>query len=488
MARTNRFANPSYEVDVVGLAFDGADTASVTRVSGAGDALVGTWAAEWVLGATPGAATSLRQEVAGAVTPGEWVAAVTPVRCEGGTAWYRTRVTFYNGVTLVSSSGFGDMLSSSASYVEPSVAALVPATANRAVVELFVYSSVGGAAPTAALVSTTDAWIAAVAGTESQAAMNTAPYFDGSSTDTSVSTYTWTGTPGSSTSLETATLGLYVSRAPDAGAPQAAIIITGLSEVSTSVITVQTSWDGGERWHDVRGAVAETVQGTAFFRDYVPALNVPVLYRVLVLSGPGFLDPLRTQVELTIPEPWAWLQDPLDPRTAVKVATQCPPDGGLFLVEGSLAESVLSQTTDIVTPMDANYGVAAIGRRAMASRVPMRFAWRTAAENGAFRRLLMQSGQVVARGLPNDVLEPVAHLAMGAASEDRTTRKTHEVSIFSFQVNQVRPLSIRVVIPWWTYEQVRMLWAATPDNTYAEVVAARPGLTYADWQRDPEPV
>lgn len=313
------------------------------------------------------------------------------------------------------------------------------------------------------------------------------PYFDGGMADTRDWTRDWTGTANASTSTEVATPGVYVFRMPDTGAPQAGITITGLDPGSPSIVTIETSWDGGHTWWPVRSGRSIEVQGQAFLRDFVPALNVEACYRVVVESGPGFLVPLRTEDCITITESLIWIQDPLDPRGAVSLSAECTTDGTIFLAQDSLTSAVLAQSFDIVAPMDSSLGVASIGRRMLASRVPLNFAWRTAAESGALRRLLMRSGQLVIRGLPNTVLEAVAHIVMGPTAESRSPRKSHEVSVFEHVVSQVRPLAIKVVVPWWTYDQVQALWAATVDDTYDEVVASRPASTYVDWQEAPEP-
>ena len=50
-------------------------------------------------------------------------------------------------------------------------------------------------------------------------------------------------------------------------------------------------------------------------------------------------------------------------------------------------------------------------------------------------------------------------------------------------VTQVRPSSLAIAVPWWTYDEVKAIWV--PD-TYDSVKAARPGTTYLDWARSPE--
>jgi len=82
-------------------------------------------------------------------------------------------------------------------------------------------------------------------------------------------------------------------------------------------------------------------------------------------------------------------------------------------------------------------------------------------------------------------LEAVAHFVVPDANENRELRFTnppHQVSTWDLTATQVRPLSLRIVVPYWTYAQVNALWVG---NTYADVSAARPGDSYLDWLRDP---
>ena len=110
-----------------------------------------------------------------------------------------------------------------------------------------------------------------------------------------------------------------------------------------------------------------------------------------------------------------------------------------------------------------------------------------AAEGGALRSLLLSSGQLVVRGLPvSGLLDPVAHVAVGDATEARFA--AGQVSQWTLTARQTRPTTLRVVVPWWTYDQVKTLIQAqvSPTATYAQVVTAMPaGKTYTDWLADP---
>ena len=111
--------------------------------------------------------------------------------------------------------------------------------------------------------------------------------------------------------------GISVELMPDAGAPQVGITVDGLDAGDTSVISVEVSGDGGATYTAVQGAKEITVLAATFVRDHVCPLNVEATYRLVVHSGATV--PSTLQGTITVVSAAAWLQDPLDPRSAVPV-------------------------------------------------------------------------------------------------------------------------------------------------------------------------
>lgn len=265
---------------------------------------------------------------------------------------------------------------------------------------------------------------------------------------------------------------------PDDGAPQVGVTVTGL--VGEQVIDVETSWDGGESWHPVRGGMGREASGGAFIRDHFPALNLPILYRATV-RGTG--EVMVTEEPLTVPSEHMYLQDPLAPRDAVQV--ECEIDEGRVLVVGSFAAAQYRQSVELTQVFGASAPVAAISQRMVASDVPLVVTYDVANEGGMFRRLLMNAQQLVLRGHHFDLLAPVASIVLGDATELRTiefVNPPRQVSEWQLSATQARPVNLAFVIPWWTYAQVESAWQG---RSYADVQGARPGATYLDWQRDP---
>jgi hypothetical protein len=282
-------------------------------------------------------------------------------------------------------------------------------------------------------------------------------------------------------------MGIAVALMPDPGAPQVGVTVTGLNAVTPSTISVQVSSNGGKTYQTVRGADHLTVTSAMFVRDFVPPLNVPATYQLVVHSGATIPTPLTATI--TVPSSTAWIQDPLYPALAVPI--ECLPVGvGALVLANSFASLTRDQQFDAVTVTGARYPVASVGIRQVPSRVPLHLRTRpgTPASIAAdLRNLFDLSGVLVLRGLPAAIpLDAVAHVVVGAIEENPVVGDVlGERNDWSLTVTQVRATSAAIVVPWYTYATVFTAWAPA---TYADAMAARPGQTYLDWLRDPRKV
>lgn len=315
-------------------------------------------------------------------------------------------------------------------------------------------------------------------------------FFSGATTDTATYTYSWTGTANASTSTAVATPGIWVEEMPDEGAPQAGVEITGLDPLAPSTVTVEVSWDDGDTWRGVRGMKGLTVTESSFGRDFVPPLNVEARYRLTVTSGA--VTPLRLEDTITITSDTAWIQDPLAPRNAVPIETYVRTDAAVGLLAGSAGSYMRGRPMDLATPIGAREPVASIGTRQAPSDIPLLL--RALASQGALvrdlRRLFDECGQLVLRGMPTHLgLDAVAHVVddgirdtpiVGTLIDQRTD--------WALTVTQTRPTSLKIVVAWWTYDDVQEIVTAAlgAGATYSAVLTAAAGATYLEAQRDPE--
>jgi len=268
-----------------------------------------------------------------------------------------------------------------------------------------------------------------------------------------------------------------VAEVLDGPPPMVGLTLTG---AGTGPARFEVSWDGGTSWRRVR-ARSTTVVGSTYVRDHVAPLNVPAIYRVTVNEITTTAEPV------TVPSDVAWVQDPLDPRGAVPVLCHRG-EGGLTLLSPSLGEQSRRQVVDMVTVQDSVYPVAALGPRLAPADMRLHLRATASAQGelvNAMRALISSGTQIVLRGLPPVLgLDAVAHVTapdvdvlpvvggvVGALADWRLT------------VHQTRPMNMSISVPFWTYQQVREMWP----TSYADVRSARPGESYIDWLRTPEP-
>lgn len=269
----------------------------------------------------------------------------------------------------------------------------------------------------------------------------------------------------------------------DPGAPQVGITVAGLSTVTASTVVVDVSWDGGATWNAVRGGTITGALGSTFIRDYVPALNVRSTYRATVSIGSSEV----VTATATATSATAWIQDPLAPRNAVPLYADMS-NGHILLTLGSLATATWAQRVDTAVPIGSSLAAASISVRQKVAALPLVLTYDVAAEGGALRNMLMGAGQLVVRGLSSTAtqLDPVAHVTVGDAQEARFAANT--VAQWTLIARQVRPVTMRVVIPWWTYDQVKALVQSQVGSTatFDQVKTAMPaGKTYTQWVADP---
>lgn len=225
---------------------------------------------------------------------------------------------------------------------------------------------------------------------------------------------------------------------------------------------------------DYMGATGGLIEGGSALGAYFDGNTAPV-------AAP-------TTATITVESDTAWLQDPLNPRSAVAVSCVRGTDG-VMLLSPSAGEIARRMPADVVQVQGARLPVASLGVRQAPAGVMLHLR-ALVAEQGALVKALADlidtAGTVVLRGLPQAVpLDPVAHVIAPEVTDSPIVggllgpRRDWVMS-----VTQVRAPSPTISVPWWTYDQVKALWAGF---SYDAVLAARPGATYLDWLRDPTP-
>jgi hypothetical protein len=258
--------------------------------------------------------------------------------------------------------------------------------------------------------------------------------------------------------------------------PQAGITVTG------AAVDFDVQWSvDGLNWFTATGAKSLGAPD-AFVRDFFPPLNLPITYRVVEESGVITVAASTITFDSTV----GWLSDPLDPRTAVALIPGGWPDdeGETLLTLGTEAEATYAQAAEVTQTFGARYPVLSAGQRQAASAVPMLLTHDAAVEAGALRRLLLEAGVLVYRPPVQGILDPVAYILLGDVKESRHGM-TSDIAQWEMTATQGRPVNLKLVIPWFTYEQVTTDWNDPTPQTYADVLTLRPADDYLEWQADP---
>lgn len=306
--------------------------------------------------------------------------------------------------------------------------------------------------------------------------------FDGSYVNGLGYMYAWTGTANASTS--TATLYdpvLTLTAKTDAPCARVEITISDLSPTSNWVTLWRTA-DGRRRrvtdYSDIE------VVGSDFTTDYECPLNRAITYEIEVTDGIGVGGPDGSgTVTVTPPDGCGYIQDPLNPESAIKVYATAGPNGEPTLLPSALSKLQYKLDAEIVPIMGWNEPVGLLGQRMIASQVPFDMFTDAAQQATNLRNLLLAAALVLIRpgadwgdslpGLcyvaPPDPEELPIGVTFGA-----------EYVEWRFTATLLAAPQLALVIPFWTYQDWQALWA-----TYQAAQTQYSGKTYLAVRRNP---
>lgn len=307
-------------------------------------------------------------------------------------------------------------------------------------------------------------------------------YFDGSYTDGLGVIYAWAGTANASNSTATLyTPALSLVAKYDAPCDRVEITITDLPP-TTNAVTVWRTADGRRR--PVRGFRNVEIVGSDFTTDYEPPLNRLLSYELEVTAGEGVGGPAAAQTVSVIPSTaYGWIQDPLDPDSAIKVYAVAGPAGEPTLLPSAVAQLEYEADTSIMKIMGSDEPVALLGQRMVASNVPFHFFTDAAQQATDLRNLLKQAPLLLIR--PGSDWGPSLPGACYVAPPTPTESPVgiiygNSYTEWKFASSLVRAPSMNVVVPFWTYGDWQALWA-----TYQQAQTTLNGKTYLQVKKSP---
>jgi hypothetical protein len=307
-------------------------------------------------------------------------------------------------------------------------------------------------------------------------------YYDGSYNDTLGFVYSWTGTANASTSTAALyTPVLTLAALTNDPTDRVEVTITDLAP-TTHTVTVWRTSDGKRR--ALRGYRGVEIVGSDFVVDYEPPLNQLLAYELEVLTGVGTGGPsAQATITLTPATVHGWIQDPLDPQSAIKVYAVAGPAGEPTLLPSAVATLDYLANVSTMEIMGSNEPVALLGQRMVAGNVPFHFFTDAAQQSTDLRNLLTQASILLIRpgadwgnslpgacyvAPPNPQEAPVGIIWGNAYTE------------WKFAASLVRAPSMNVVIPFWTYQDWQDLW-----TTYQQAQTALSGKTYLNVKKSP---
>lgn len=265
----------------------------------------------------------------------------------------------------------------------------------------------------------------------------------------------------------------------DAPCPRVGVTITGLG-TGQSVVSVWRTADG-ER-NPVRGARRATMSDAAYVVDFDAPLGRPITYEVEVLSGPAG-GSRTTSASVSLDSDTGWIMDPLIPQMAVPVVGG-DGDEGPYLRAAALKKLEYQADISIFKIMGSRKPVALFGERMAEMGLDTSMGTQSATHNKRLKDLLISTGQLLFRPLPQwGELELAGTLFLANATATQIPVDVSwggEMTWWDLQSDVVGAPTIKVLTATFSYGDVDILM-----STYGQKQALMAGKTYLDDVKNP---
>lgn len=254
--------------------------------------------------------------------------------------------------------------------------------------------------------------------------------------------------------------------------PRVEILISSMP-AGIDEITIYRTWLGNRV--EVRGGKRAEVAGSYLLVDYEVPLGTSVSYSAVgydVAGIPSLESPLTAT---TVSVSTVWLQDPLDPTTALQAGLSTPRSDLMVVAPsfelGNYVSSVIKSTV-----VGSSLAVARAGTRQAASDMPLSVIAGTPTDAAAFQSLFDQAPILCVRAPSGDVpyLGGLAYVAFGTYQP--RPAKGWQSTLFTLSGDVVRPPGAAVVVSPRTYDDL-----LDESATYSGLLTLYP--TYIDLLR-----
>lgn len=308
-------------------------------------------------------------------------------------------------------------------------------------------------------------------------------YFDGAYVDGAGVLYAWTGTANASSSTaDTYVPVLTLTALYDAPCDRVEIEVTDLPP-SSNTVTIWRTADGKRQ--AVRGYRRAEIVGSDIFTDYEVPLYRIVTYELEVIDGTGrgaVANSPTVSIEPAGPL-YGWIQDPLDPTSAVKLYGDLSDGGETTLMDEAIKRLEYAADISIIPILGSPDPVALLGQRMNASAVSFKMSTNAAQQAADLRALLLQAPLVLIRTVPDwgAALPGLCYCAPPVPAELPVNEAWGgNILEWEFVTPLVAAPTMAVVVATWTYGDVEALW-----DTYQQAQTALSGDSYLQVRRNP---
>jgi hypothetical protein len=302
-------------------------------------------------------------------------------------------------------------------------------------------------------------------------------FFDGSYTDAAGIVYDWSATANASTSLATIyTPVLALLAKTDAPTDRVQVTITDLPPGNNVVNLWRSSSETARQ--AVRGVRRRTFVTSDFVEDFEPPLNTLLTYELEIVGGLG-VGATSSTATITLTTTRGWIQDPLDPTTAVPIYADVSTLGPNLT--DSAIRSVEYPVDKTVLPISGSkLPMVLLGQRRAASDVSFEMESDSATYNGQLRDLTTNSPLLLIRPLPvwSDAMPGLCYVAADSIKETR--EGWGNLKTWSITSPLYAPPTMDVLVPTWTYGDVAALW-----STYQQAQTAHTCKSYFSVKKSP---
>lgn len=305
-------------------------------------------------------------------------------------------------------------------------------------------------------------------------------YFDGETPSGGGMTFAWSGTPDASNSIATVyTPVLALVAKTDAPCPRVEITISDL-DPTENVVSIWRTVDGKQK--AVRGAREWTVIGSDAVVDYEVPLGRVTQYDLEISSGitAGVTVPSGA---ITVTDTKGWIQDPLDPTSAVPVYPDIGPNGEPSFTSEAFKQFEYAAKSSLIPIIGEDEPVALIAQRMVANNVPFDMFTDQAQQATTLRNILAEAAPVLVRPLPEwaRALPGLCYVSVATVREMPVNEGWGgEIVEWGLQGDLVASPTMNIVVVVTSYGDVQALW-----TTYQQAQTTLAGKKYLDVKKNP---